>query len=222
MKETNTQTLGEEIANAVSHGIMALYGITALILLLIKSSNGMEIISSIIFGMGIIILYTMSTLYHSFKPGRTKNLFRRFDHLSIYILIGGTFAPALLLLPGLKTPFLNIDGFLSTGLTLFIIQWILIAIGIVFKSIWIKKFGKLHVFLFLAMGWSAFIFAEVLMETSPQAFIFILLGGIAYSIGVIFYALPKYKYFHFIWHIFTAIGTILQFIAIYFYIFQLT
>lgn len=220
MKETNKQTLGEEIANAVSHGIMAIFGFTALILLLIKSSNTMETISAIIFGMGIITLYSMSTLYHSLKPGRAKNLFRRFDHLSIYILIGGTFAPALLLLEGLKKPFLGIEGFLSTGLTLFIIQWILITIGVIFKSIWIKKFGKLHVFLFLAMGWSAFIFAEVLFKTSPEAFIYILLGGIAYSIGVIFYALPKIKYFHFIWHIFTAIGTVLQFIAIYFYIFQ--
>lgn len=220
MKETNVQTLGEEIANAISHGIMAIFGVVALILLLIRSNQPLEYVSAIIFGLSIIILYTMSTLYHALPNGKAKNVFRRFDHLSIYILIGGTFAPALLLLPGLKAPLF--PGFLSKGLTLFIIQWILITIGVVFKSIWIKKYAKLHVFLYLAMGWSALIFIETLKTTSHEAFLFILLGGIAYSIGVIFYALPKIKYFHFIWHIWTAIGTILQFIAIYTYIFQLS
>lgn len=218
MKENGNQTLGEEIANAISHGIMAIFGVVALILLLLKATTTIEIIAAIIFGSGIIILYTMSTLYHAFPNGKTKRIFKRLDHLSIYILIGGTFAPPLLLLQGLREPIFGIE-FLQKGLTLFTIQWILIAIGIVFKSVWIKKFSKLHVFIYLAMGWSALSFVGILLEYDKAAFYLVLLGGIAYTIGVIFYALPKIKYFHFIWHIFTAIGTILQFIAIYNYIY---
>lgn len=219
MKTTGKQTLGEEIANSVSHGVMAIFGIVATILLLIKSKNPTEVIASLIFGFGIVMLYTMSTIYHALSNKTAKSVFRRFDHLSIYVLIGGTFAPPLLLLEGLRKPLFGIEGFLSTGLTLFIIQWILIIVGVVFKSIWVKKFMKLHVFLFLLMGWSALSFMGILLATSVQAFWLILFGGVAYTIGVIFFALPKYKYFHFIWHIFTAIGTILQFIAIYAYLY---
>lgn len=219
MKESSRQTLGEEIANAISHGIMAIFGIVAMILLIIKADNGVEVIAAIIFGFGIILLYSMSTLYHAFKEGKVKRLFRRFDHLSIYVLIGGTFAPPLLLIEGLKRPLFGIEGMISLGLFLFIIQWLLIALGVVFKSIWVKKFMKLHVFLFLLMGWSGLMFANILINENSGAFLFILLGGIAYSLGVIFFALSKIKYFHFIWHIFTALGTILQFVAIYHYLY---
>ena len=215
MKNTKEQTLGEEIANAISHGIMALFGVTALILLIIKSETGREYLGAIIFGLSIIILYTMSTIYHAMPNGsKSKRVFKRLDHLSIYILIGGSFAPALLLLPDLREPLFNIAG-MEKGLVLFTVQWLLIIVGIVFKSVWIKKFARLHVFLYLAMGWSALVFVGVLLEYSKAAFYYVLFGGIAYSLGVIFYAFPKIKYFHFIWHIFTAIGTILQFIAFY-------
>ena len=214
MKKTNIQTLGEEIANAVSHGLMAIFGIVALILLLLKSDTGIKITASIIFGFGMINLYTMSTLYHALFHKTAKSVFQRFDHLSIYILIGGTFAPQLLLLPALQVPLFGIDG-LGLGPVLFIVQWILIAIGVIFKSVWIKKFAKLHLFIYLAMGWSGLIFINQLLAFDPRAFWLVLAGGIAYSIGVAFYVFPKIKYFHFVWHIFTSIGTILHFIAIY-------
>lgn len=218
MKLTHKQTLGEEIANAISHGIMAIFGIVALILLLIKADTTIEVTSAIIFGFGMINLYTMSTIYHALFHVKAKSVFQRFDHLSIYILIGGTFAPALLLLPELQEPLWGIRG-LGLGPILFIIQWILILIGIVFKSIWIKKFAKLHVFIYLAIGWSALIFAQQLLAYQAAAFWLVFAGGVAYSIGVVFYAFPKIKYFHFVWHIFTSIGTVLQFIAIYGYLY---
>ena len=218
MKKDHTQTLGEEIANAVSHGLMAIFGIVALVLLLVKSNTALEVTAAIIFGFGIINLYTMSTLYHSIFHPKAKDIFQKFDHLSIYILIGGTFAPALLLLPDLQEPIFGIGG-LGLGPVLFIIQWILIGIGVVFKSIWIKKYAKLHLFIYLAMGWSALIFVRQLFAFQPGAFWFVLLGGVAYSIGVAFYVFPKIKYFHFVWHIFTSIGTVLQFIAIYGYLY---
>lgn len=218
MKKTHIQTLGEEIANAISHGVMAIFGIVALILLLIKADQTIEVVAAIIFGFGIINLYTMSTIYHALFHPTAKSIFQRFDHLSIYLLIGGTFAPALLLLPELQRPLFGISG-LGLGPVLFIIQWILILVGVVFKSIWIKKFAKVHVFIYLAIGWSALIFAQQLLAYEAAAFWLVFAGGIAYSIGVIFYAFPKIKYFHFVWHIFTSIGTVLQFIAIYAYLY---
>lgn len=218
MKKTHIQTLGEEIANAISHGVMAIFGIVALILLLIKADQTIEVVAAIIFGFGIINLYTMSTIYHALFHPTAKSIFQRFDHLSIYLLIGGTFAPALLLLPELQRPLFGISG-LGLGPVLFIIQWILILIGVVFKSIWIKKFAKVHVFIYLAIGWSALIFAQQLIAYEAAAFWLVFAGGVAYSIGVIFYAFPKIKYFHFVWHIFTSIGTVLQFIAIYAYLY---
>jgi len=217
MKKTNIQTLGEEIANAVSHGLMAIFGIVGLILLLIKSDSTIETFAAIIFGFGMINLYTMSTLYHSLFHPKAKNLFQRFDHLSIYILIGGTFAPALLLIPGMQEPFLGTG--IGLGPLLFIVQWILILIGVIFKSIWIKKYAKFHLFIYLAMGWSAIVFVNQLFAYQQGAFWFVLFGGIAYSLGVAFYVFPKIKYFHFVWHIFTALGTILHFIAMYVYLY---
>lgn len=215
MKINHEQTVGEEIANAISHGVMAIFGVVALILLLLKSTSAIEVLAAFIFGFGIIILYTMSTLYHALTNRTAKSVMRRFDHLSIYLLIGGTFAPPLLLLPGLRTPFLGIEGMLDTGLTLFIVQWVLITTGVVFKSIWIKRFAKIHLFFYLAMGWSSLVFIRALMNYDSRAFYFVLFGGIAYSIGVIFYVMPQIRYFHFVWHLFTSIGTVLQFVAIY-------
>jgi hemolysin III len=217
MKKTNIQTLGEEIANAVSHGLMAIFGIVALILLLVKSDTTLDIFAAIIFGFGIINLYTMSTLYHSLFHPKAKALFQRFDHLSIYILIGGTFAPALLLIPGLQEPFLGTG--VGLGPLLFMVQWILILVGVIFKSIWIKKYAKFHLFIYLAMGWSALVFVNQLFAYEQGAFWFVFGGGVAYSLGVIFYVFPQIKYFHFIWHIFTGLGTILQFVAIYGYLY---
>lgn len=213
MKNTNKQTIGEEIANAISHGIMAIFGIVATILLLIKAQGFKEIVSVLIFGLSIIILYTMSTIYHALHHKGAKRLFKRFDHLSIYILIGGTFAPFLINV--INEP---VIWGITLGIWFLIIQWTLIIIGIVFKSIWINKFSKLHVVIYLLLGWSALVFGQTLFSVSSDAFWYVVFGGIAYSIGVIFYAFPKIKYFHFVWHIFVAIGTILQFIAIYGYV----
>lgn len=216
MSNKRKQTIGEEIANAISHGIMGIFGIVALILLILRSNTIREYAGAILFGGSITLLYIMSTLYHALTNKKAKSVFKRMDHISIYVLIGGTFAPALLLIPDLQTPFL---GPMSLGVLLLTIQWILIIIGTVFKAIWIKRFSTIHVIIYLLMGWSSLIFVGALFNYSPNAFIFVLLGGIAYSLGVIFYAFSKVKYFHFIWHLWTALATILQFIAIYGYLY---
>lgn len=220
IKESNKQTVGEEIANGISHGLMAIFGIVGLVLLLIKSNTPLEYLASSIFGFGMIMLYTMSTIYHCLPHGKAKRVFKRFDHLSIYMLIGGTFAPFLLLLDGLnKGPIFGLQGFPTLGLTLFIMQWSLIVLGVIFKAIWVNKFGKMHVVIFLAMGWSAITFISILYNESISSFVLTLLGGVAYSVGVYFYAKSNYLYYHFIWHICTALGTILQFLAIYNYLY---
>lgn len=216
------QSIGEEIANGVSHLALIPFGIVALILLIIKANNLVGIdkargmTGAIIFGISIIILYTMSTLYHSLSFTRSRGVFKRFDHISIFILIGGTFAPALLMIDGLRSPFLGISWMLDTGLTLLIIQWAFIVFGIVIKAIWVYKFQAFHYVIYLVLGWCALLFVGPLYRQSIPSFWLILSGGFAYSVGTIFYALGnKVKYFHFVWHFFVAAGTILQFIAIY-------
>jgi hemolysin III len=203
------QTLGEEIANAISHGVAGLFGIAGLILLLVKSSNTAEVFSSIVFGFGMILLYLMSTLYHSFRNGSTvKNVFKRFDHIGIYLLIGGTFAPIFILV--IDKPM----GWILLG-----VQWAIIILGTIFKAIKINKFSKIHLFLFLLLGWSGFTLIGPLYDVSVPAFYLILAGGISYTIGVLFYAFKWFKFSHFVWHLFVFIGTLLHFLAIYLYLY---
>ncbi len=207
-KRMGDQTVGEEIGNSITHGIGCLMGIAGLIILLIKADSLTEYLAGIIFGVSIIMLYLMSCLFHAFKNGSTvKNIFQRFDHLSIYLLIGGTFAPILLCLA--ERPL---------GIIFFIVQWVLIIAGVVLKAINTSKHHKLHIILYLAIGWSGLAFVGQMFRTSPSLFWLILCGGLSYSIGVLFY-IAKWKFAHFVWHFFVMGGTILHFIGIYLYIF---
>jgi len=209
MRLSKKQSLGEEIANSISHGVSGLFGITALILMLVKSNNASQVISSILFGLGMIMLYTMSSLYHAFRRGSTvKEVFRRLDHLSIYLLIGGTFAPIFILV--VDKP---LGWFLLAG------QWIIIIFGIVFKAVKINRFPVVHLGLFLLLGWGGMTLVGPLYHLSLPAFYYILFGGISYTIGVFFYVVRLFKYSHFVWHLFVFIGTFLHFIAIYVYLF---
>ncbi len=217
-KVKRPQTIGEEIANATSHGLMVIFGIIGLIMMLLRSTDGWQIASAIIFGIAMIILYLSSTLYHALAFTGSKSIFKRFDHVGIYMLIGGTFAPVFLLLPVFRTPLFGIEGFMSLGLFFLIAQWLLIITGIVFKSVWVYRFQTMHIVIFLLLGWSGLYFMIDLYKYSPPTMWYILLGGLSYSIGVIFYKQSNKPYFHFIWHIFVAIGTILQFVAIYNYL----
>lgn len=209
MQLKKTQTLGEEIANAISHGIGAILGIIALVLMLLKSTNGYEVFGSLVFGLSIITLYSMSTLYHAFRnDSKVKRVFKRFDHISIYVLIGGTFAPIFIMVVDKPLGWYYLVG-----------QWVLILLGIIFKAIKINKFKVPHLMLYLLLGWSGLSLFGPLYAFSSSAFYYILAGGIAYTIGVIFYALSRvFKYSHFVWHIFVFLGTLLHFIAIYGYL----
>ncbi|MBU1019895.1 MAG: hemolysin III family protein [Firmicutes bacterium] len=205
MKKTS---LGELIANAISHGIGVLFAIVGLVLLLIKADTSAEILSSLAFGLSMIILYSSSTLFHSFpeKMKRVYTVFQRLDHSSIFVLISGTYTPFLVLLVGSTKAYI-----------LLIILWAVTVLGIVMKSIWISKFKYLHLAIYLFMGWSImFIINEVNIGQS-DIFLYLLLGGISYTLGVVFYV-SKFKYNHFVWHLFVLGGTIFHFIAVYGYL----
>jgi hemolysin III len=205
MKKTS---LGELIANAISHGVGALFAIVALILLLIKSNTTSEILSSVAFGVAMIILYLSSTLFHSFpeKMKRVYSVFQRLDHSSIFILISGTYTPFLVLLVGTKEAYI-----------LLIILWTITVFGIVMKSIWIHKFKFVHLAIYLFMGWSILLIINEVYYGLGDVFLFVLLGGISYTVGVAFYV-ARFKFNHFVWHIFVLGGTVFHFIAVYGYL----
>jgi hemolysin III len=204
------QSLGEEIANAVSHGVGAIFGIVALILFLIASQTWQEYVAGSIFAIAIFLLFISSTLYHAFPSKlRVKRLFKRFDHIAIYLLIGASFAPLLLIVA--DQPF---------GLIFFIIQWTVITVGIVFKAVSIDRLQVFHVVMFLLLGWSAILIMGQFEKLSMVAFYLTVWGGIAYTLGVLFYANSrKFKYAHFVWHLFVLAGVVLHFTAIYGFIF---
>lgn len=203
-----TQSLGEEIGNSITHGIGFLLALVGTILLLIKANNALEYVASSIFGIGLMLLYINSSLYHAFKKDTTvKRVFKRFDHISIYILISATFAPILLLV---------VKGKLA--LYFFIGQWILTIIGVISKAVWPTKFQILHIILFLLIGWSGLFFISQIYSFSPLLMLFIALGGVSYTIGVLFYAVFSFKFHHFLWHLFVLGGSILHFLGVYLFI----
>jgi len=204
-------TLGEEISHSVTHGIGLGLGIVALILLVIKGSrsrDGLYLVSMVIYASSLIILYTNSMFYHGMPEGGAKNLFEKLDHASVYLLIAGTYTPfCLLAVGGVK------------GIVVCSIQWALAAVGVVFKSIWIDKYVKIHVSIYLVMGWTIIFFGSAIFDSlASVGFTLVFLGGIGYSIGVLFYIFDWFKYHHFIWHLFVLAASILHFFAIYLYV----
>lgn len=200
MKKTS---LGELIANAVSHGIGFLLSIAGLIILIVKAEGTREVLSVIIFGVSMMLLYISSTLFHSFpdKMKRVLAVFQRLDHSSIFLLIAGTYTPFLILVVN------NTKGYVLLGFL-----WVITIVGIVFKSIWISKFKFVHLAIYLLMGWSViFVYDDFIQNIGN--YYFVVIGGISYTLGVAFYV-SKFKYSHFVWHIFVLAGTFFHFLAV--------
>ncbi|WP_372714235.1 hemolysin III family protein [Ilyobacter sp.] len=211
MKIVDKFSRDEEIANAVSHGIGILLSIVALVFLFIKgirSDTSLSAVGFIIFGTSLFIMYTMSTLYHSLRPGRAKRVFERLDHCSIYILIAGTYTPfCFTLLKG------------RVGWTLLAFQWGLALVGIIFKAIWIDRWVAAATVVYAIMGWSIiFVVRTLLASIAYEGFILLLTGGILYTLGIIFFALPLFKYHHGVWHFFVLGGSITHFFCVYLYL----
>jgi hemolysin III len=200
-------SIAEEIVNSITHGIGVLLSIAALVILVVFAAlhgNAWHIVSFTIFGVSLIVLYTASTLYHSFTGEKVKNIFARLDHASIFLLIAGTYTPILLT---------TLRG--ALGWTLFGIIWTTAITGIVIRSIYLHKYRKIMVGIYLIMGWM-FVFAlkSVIHSFPPVSLLFLISGGITYSLGVIFYAWRKLPYGHGIWHLFVLGGSICHFFAI--------
>lgn len=207
---------GEEIFNAVTHIVGGGFGIVILVLCIIFSAiyqDGIGVLASVIYGVSMIILYTMSSIYHFLSPKlKAKKVFRVFDHCTIYLLIAGTYTPICMI--GMRGS--------QTGLILLLIVWLCAIIGITFTAINmyhpVIKYGSM--ILYLIMGWCVIFDIKGFLDCIPwQGLMWLLIGGISYTLGVILYALgKKKKWMHSIWHLFVLVGTLTQFVTILFYV----
>ena len=204
------QTPFEEKLNAWSHGLGAIFGVVGLILLIsfLQKESPFALFSVIIYGFSIVVLFLASTVYHSVKSERKKHLFRIIDHISIYVLIAGTYTPVLLItLPD------------SLGWTLFYVVWGIAAFGLVLKIFFTGKFELLSTLLYLVMGWLiVFDFSTLAERLATNGLYLLFAGGAFYTIGIIFYLVDKIPYNHVIWHFFVLGGAICHFFMVYFYV----
>lgn len=207
--EYNFYTKGEEIANAVTHGVAAVLSIVGsvfLILKALKTSSNYAITGVWVYCISLIILYLGSTLYHSIPGKLAKKILRILDHSSIYLLIAGTYTPIILI-------FLNTD---KKSMYLLVFLWVIAALGILFKAFWINKFGLLSTILYILMGWTIVINIKVVLLLIPfNILMLIVLGGVAYTVGCIFFSIDKMPYNHFVWHLFVILGSVLHYAAIF-------
>ncbi len=199
----------EEIGNSVTHGAGAIFAIVSLIFMMLNSDRPIEYISGAVYSLGMFIMFTMSCLYHAFSHGSAvKRLFRRFDYTGIYLLIGATFTPVLLCFIG---------GIFGTLFSL--IQWFIIIVGITFIGVFgPTKLTKIHIALYVTLGWSALLLFPVLIKESLPLTLWVLGGGVTYTLGIIPFMM-KSKVSHFIWHFFVLAGALIQWIGIYTYVF---
>lgn len=209
-------TKGEEIFNMTSHIVGGALGIVALVLCVVFAAihgNGYGVVSGAIYGVTMIILYTMSSIYHGLNPKRkAKKVFQVLDHCSIYLLIAGSYTPfALCTLREYST---------ALGWTIFGVIWFVAILGIVLNSIDIKKFIVFSMICYLVMGWCIVFKINLLPELLGTAgFVLLLLGGLSYTVGAILYGLgKKHKYMHSVFHLFILLGSLLQFFTILLYV----
>ena len=199
----------EEIGNAVTHGVGSLFSVVAFLMMLFAAEGAYEIVGACIYFFGSFVMFTMSCLYHAFPYGSAvKRLFRRFDYSSIYLLIGATFAPVLI----------NVIGGVY-GIVFIFVQWAIIITGISLVGVFgPARLKFIHMPLYIILGWSAVMLAPQMIKEAKELFIFVLVGGVIYSLGIIPFAI-KARISHFIWHFFVFFGAVVQWIGIYLYIY---
>jgi hemolysin III len=211
MANTHVYTKREEIANAITHGLGTLLSIAGLVLLIVYASlygTAWHIVSFTIFGVTMLLLYTSSTLVHSFPEGKVKDLFETFDHSCIYLFIAGTYTP--LLLVTLRSPL---------GWTLFGIVWGLAVAGVVFKAFFTKKFLVLSTLFYVMMGWMiVFAWHPLQALLMPGGIRLLIIGGLLYTVGSVFYIWRGFPYHHAVWHLFVVAGSVMHFFAILLYV----
>jgi len=208
---TSRYSRREEYANIATHAVGVLLSIVALVLMVVFAAENGDpyfIVAVSIFGATLILLYLMSTLYHSFRHPKVKHVFRVFDHSCIYLLIAGSY-----------TPFTLVSMRGGWGWTLFGITWGLALCGIVFKIFFTKRFNILSTLMYIALGWLVVVAAKPIITSVPTGgIVWLFAGGMLYTSGVVFYVWRRVPYHHAIWHLFVMAGSFCHFLAVYYYV----
>ena len=205
-----TYHLGDILANAITHGIGAALAIAGAAYLITVSTRGTatQIVSCSVFAATLILVYICSTLYHSLVRTRARHVFHILDHSSIYLLIAGTYTPFCLV--SLRGPL---------GWTIFGVEWGLAVFGVIFKSFTVDKYEVASALVYLAQGWVAVVAVKPLIHSLGwHGLIWMGAGGVAYTLGIIFFALDRLRYFHTLWHLFVLAGSVAHYFAILFYV----
>ncbi len=210
MDSERRQTLGEEIANALSHGVgfvAALIGLPVLIVTVMERGDSVDVVAAIVFATSMALLYLASTIYHALPENRAKRFFQIIDHSAIFLLIAGSYTPFTL---GVMRG--------ALGWTLFGVVWTIAIVGIIMKLAIGVRYPKVSITLYLGMGWLAIVAAKPLLDSLPTAGILLLAaGGLIYTAGVPFYLRDHFKYRHFVWHLFVLAGSACHFVAVWLY-----
>jgi hemolysin III len=211
-KHDHPYSLGEEIANAVTHGVGAALSVAALVALIFIAAmwgNGWHLASAIVYGITMFLLYMASTLYHAITHPGARRVFKVIDHAGIYLLIAGTYTPFTLVT-------IRNDG----GWWLFTIVWVLAAAGISLEAFWVNRPKWVSAVVYLGMGWLAIFAIKPITENLAPGGVWLLIGGgLAYSLGTVFYVLKKVKWMHSVWHLWVLAGSLLHFLAVMLYVF---
>lgn len=200
-------SLGEEIANSITHGVGVVFSIVALTMMVIFSALGGDpwrIVSVSVFGATLIIMYLASTLYHAIPFPLAKRILRVFDHSAIYLLIAGTYTPFLLV---------NMRG--PWGWSLFVVLWSIAAVGCAFKALFTGRWEIFSTLLYIAMGWAIVVAIKPALMLIPMpALVLMGIGGLLYTLGTIFYAWGRLPYNHAVWHVFVLAASAVHFVAV--------
>ena len=201
-------SFGEEIANAVSHGIGALAGIAGLAVLTVaaatRGEGAWQVVPCVIYGVALVLMFTVSTLYHSFRNPRVKRVFRVLDHEMIFLMIAGSYTPFLLI---------TLRG--ALGWTLFGIIWGIAAAGMVFEGFFTGRFRGASLALYLLMGWIIVFALKPLVAHMPSSGVrWLVAGGLCYTVGAVIYAFKKVPYHHGVWHLMVLAGSVCHYFAI--------
>lgn len=200
-------SVGEEIANAITHGIGALLAIAALVLVIVKAvsdGGGILLAAALLYGIPLVLEYTMSTLYHALTPAAAKRVFKVLDHSGIYLLIAGTYSPYCL-----------VTLWDVGGLWLAVFVWAVSLIGIACEAFWTYRPRWVSAVLYVLLGWSIVLFLPTLYALlAPAGFWLLLAGGLSYTVGAAFYILKRIRYLHTVFHVFVLAGSVCQFLSI--------
>ena len=203
-------SIGEEIANSLTHALGIIFSITGMVVLMLSSTgseNIWRIVSCAVFGTTLILLYTASTLYHGVQRANLKSFMRILDHSTIFLLIAGTYTPFTLV---------NLRG--PWGWSLFGVIWGIALLGIFLQTTLLRQSVGISVALYVVMGWAVVVAAkQLLVAVAPSGMMLLLAGGLAYTSGIAFYVWHRLPYHHAIWHVFVLAGSICHFFAVLFY-----